>query len=198
MKKVTISGTVREQVGATNAKTLRKEGMVPAVIYGASEPVHIQLAVLDANKIIYTGDVFNVILDIEGKQYSTVLKASQFHPLTEVVEHLDFMEVVPGKPVTISMPIKLTGNSIGVRNGGKLRQPMRRLKVRALVDDIPENLEIDITKLRIGKSVKVGEYSVPNCEFLDPASNVIVAVKTARGAVEVAEEEEDTKEAAEA
>lgn len=197
MKTITLSGSKRENVGSKFARELRNQGQVPAVIYGEKEPIHIHMDEREYKKIVYTPEVYNVILDIDGTSYNTIFKDAQFNPLSDRIEHADFLIVAEGKPVTVSLPVVLTGNSIGIRNGGKLSQPLRKLKVSGLLSAIPDNVEIDITKLRIGMSIKVSEMALEGVEFLDPASNVVVAVKTARGAVdEEGDDEGETEEAA--
>lgn len=198
MKTVTLNGSLREKVGSKFAKVSRKEGLVPAVIYGSDNNVHLTIDERELNKIIYTADVFNVVIDVDGTKYSTIFQDAQYHPVSDACEHADFLLVTEDKPVVVSLPVALTGNSIGVRNGGKLRKPLRKLKVKGLISALPDNIEIDITKLRIGRSVKVGEISIDGVEILDPASNVVVSVKTARGAVDAGDDEEGEEAAAEA
>ncbi|UTW67730.1 50S ribosomal protein L25/general stress protein Ctc [bacterium SCSIO 12643] len=196
MKTISITGSVRENLGKTGAKDARNNDQVPCVMYGGGKQIHFTVDQKSFDKIIYTADVYNVILNIDGTEYSSLLKDAQFHPVTDKPVHADFLFLEDGKPVTVSLPIALTGSSAGVKNGGKLRTPMRKLKVKGELANMPENIEIDITKLRIGQSIKVGSLTTEGLEYLDPASNVIVAVKTARGAVQDDEEEEE--EAAEA
>ena len=198
MKTVTLNGSLREKVGSKFAKVSRKEGLVPAVIYGSDNNVHLTIDERELNKIIYTADVFNVVIDVDGTKYSTIFQDAQYHPVSDACEHADFLLVTEDKPVVVSLPVALSGISIGVRNGGKLRKPMRKLKVKGLISALADNIEIDITKLRIGRSVKVSEISIDGVEILDPASNVIVSVKTARGAVADDEEEGEEEAAAEA
>lgn len=195
MKTISITGTVRENLGKTGAKEARKNELVPCVMYGAGKEVHITVPEKDFLKIIYTPEVYNVVISVDGTEYSTILKEAQFHPVNEKPLHCDFLILEEGVDVTVSMPITLTGASIGVKNGGKLRTPMRKLKLKGALANIPDSVEIDIEKLRIGQSIKVGTLSHEGIQFLDPASNVVVAVKTARGAVADEEEEEATEEA---
>lgn len=194
MKTVSINGDVRSAVGSKDAKAIRNEGFVPSVIYGGEEPVHIKIDKRDLAQIIYTPEVFNVLLNVDGKEYSTVFQDAQFDPMTDQVQHIDFLLVKEDKPVTVSLPVTLEGTSPGVRNGGKLRQPLRKVKVKALMSALPESITVDISSLKIGMAVKVGSMDIEGVEFLDPASNVVVSVKMARGAVV----EDDEEEAAEA
>jgi len=198
MKTISIAGSARESLGKKESKQARKEDLVPCVMYGGGKQIHFTISTSSFDKIIYTPEVFNVLISIDGTEYSTILKDSQFHPTTDKPVHADFLILVEGKPVTVSMPVVLTGASIGVKNGGRLRTPMRKLILKGELANIPDNVEIDITPLRIGQSIKVGTLAVNGIEFLDPASNVIVAVKTARGAAEEEEEEAAAAEGEEA
>lgn len=183
MKTVSLNGDLRNGVGSKDAKAVRKEGFVPSVIYGGEEQVNIKIDAREFKKIVYTPEAFNVLLNVDGKEYSTVFQAAQFDPITDEITHADFLEVKEDKPVTVSLPVSLSGSPIGVRNGGKLRQPMRKLKVRGLLSAIPDGINLDIAPMKIGQAQKVGQLEIEGVEFLDPASNVIVAVKMARGAV---------------
>ena len=198
MKTISISGSVRENLGKTGAKEARLNDLVPCVMYGAGNQVHFTMDQKSFDKIIYTSDVYNVVITIDGKEYSTFLKASQFHPVTDKPVHADFLILEDGQPVTVALPISLEGSSIGVKNGGKLQTPMRKVKVKGLLANIPENVAVNIDGLKIGESVKVGTMNVDGLEFLDPASNVVVAVKTARGAVDEEAEGEEVAEGEEA
>ncbi len=194
MKTISITGSVRENLGKSGAKEARLNDLVPCVMYGAGNQIHFTMDQKSFDKIIYTSDVYNVIIAIDGKEYSTFLKASQFHPVTDKPVHADFLILEDGKPVTVALPVSLEGSSIGVKNGGKLQTPMRKVKVKGLLASIPENVVVNVDNLKIGESVKVGTMNVDGIEFLDPISNVVVAVKTARGAVEEEEGEEAAAE----
>jgi large subunit ribosomal protein L25 len=193
MKTISITGSVRENLGKTGSKEARNNDLVPCVMYGGGNQIHFTVDQKSFDKIIYTADVYNVILNIDGTEYSSLLKDAQFHPITDKPVHADFVFLKDGEPVTVALPIALTGAAIGVKNGGKLQTPMRKVKVKGALSNIPESIEIEITPLRIGESVKVGSMSIEGLEFLDPTTNVIVAVKTARGAVQ--DEEEAAAEA---
>lgn len=197
MKTISITGSLRDNLGKTGAKEVRKNDLVPCVMYGGGNQIHFTLGKKDFNKIIYTPEVYNALITIDGTEYSTILKDAQFHPVTDAPVHADFLSLAEGEPVVVSMPVALTGASIGVKNGGKLSTPLRKLKLKGALANIPENIELDITDLRIGMSIKVGTLKVSGVEFLDPASNVVVAVKTARGALDEEEEEGEAAEGAE-
>ncbi|MBN2616055.1 MAG: 50S ribosomal protein L25/general stress protein Ctc [Bacteroidales bacterium] len=196
MKTVSLSGSLRENVGKKDAKQHRKEGKFPCVIYGGKEQVHFTLDRLAFDKVLFTPDVYVIKIELDGKTYETILQDIQYHPTTDEVLHVDFLELVPGKPVTIGLPVSLTGKAPGVVKGGKLRLKLRKLKVKGLIEKMPETIEVSVSKLDIGRAVKVKDVSVEGLQFLDPASNVIVTVKTARGIVAGEEEEEEEGEEA--
>lgn len=204
MKKVSLSGSPRENVGKQDAKRLRREGLVPVVLYGGKNQLFASVKHIDLEKIIISPDVFHIELSMEDKKYSCIVQEVQFHPVTDEILHVDLLDVFADKPVVVPMPIRLVGNSIGVKNGGRLLQNLRKIRVRALVDDIPDYIEIDITKLRIGKAIRIEDLNFPKLEFLQSPNAVVVAVKTARAAIvdDVEEDEdeegEETAEGAEA
>ena len=194
MKKVSLSGSPRENVGKKDAAALRASDRVPAVIYGGEDQTHFSVAINDVNKIVFTPDVFLVSLDIDGKEVKAVLKDIQFHPVTDQVIHVDFLEVIDGKPVKLELPVQTTGNSIGVRNGGRLALNFRRVKVLGLPTDFPDSVVVDITKLRIGMAIRMSDITIPGVTLLHNPNSVLVAVKTARGAVDEGEEEDEEGE----
>lgn len=182
MKTFKLEGTVREVVGKKATKAVRVEESIPCVIYGASEPVHFQVTASAARKLIYTPEIFLVELTVAGKTVKAIMKALQFHPVTDKVLHLDFLEVVADKAIVMAVPVKLEGLAEGVKAGGKLTQEMRSLKVKATYDLIPEYLPVDVTELGLGKTIQVGALSFPGLEILSPAMNVVTAVKLTRAA----------------
>ena len=197
MKKVSLSGSARSGVGTKDAKLLRKEDLVPCVMYGGKEQKHFAISRLALNKFIFTPEVFEIELELEGTTYRTILKEVQFHPVNDRPIHADFMELTAGTMVKVELPVKLVGNAIGVKNGGKLMQHFRKIKVNALPADLPEMISVDIEKLRIGFKIRMSDVSnlFPKLDFLHPAQAVVVGIKTARGAVDE-DEEEGAEEAA--
>ena len=191
MKTVSLSGSLRENVGKKDAKQHRREGKFPCVIYGGKEQIHFTLDRLAFDKVLFTPDVYVIKIEVDGKTYDTILQDIQYHPTSDEVLHVDFMELIPGKPVTIALPVSLTGTAPGVVKGGKLRLKLRKLKVKGLIEKMPETLEVSVSKLDIGRTVKVRDISADGLQFLDPANSVIVTVKTARGIVAVEEEESE-------
>ena len=190
MKSVSIKGIARVDLGKKFAKRLRKEQNVPCVIYGGNEePIHFYAHENEFRKIVYTPNVYLIDVVVGEKTFKTVMGDIQFHPVTDKIVHIDFLRIFDDQFVKINVPVNIIGNSIGVRNGGRLAVNMRRLLIEALPGDLPETIEIDITSLRIGTSIRVHELSRDNIKFLNNTDDVIVAVKTARAAV--AEEEEE-------
>tara|TARA_B100000674_G_scaffold214755_1_gene176060 strand:+ start:1245 stop:1895 length:651 start_codon:yes stop_codon:yes gene_type:complete len=189
MKSVSIKGIARVDLGKKFAKRLRKEQNVPCVIYGGNEePIHFYAHENEFRKIVYTPNVYLIDVVVGEKTFKTIMGDIQFHPVTDKIVHIDFLRIFDDQFVKINVPVDIIGNSIGVRNGGRLAVNMRRLLIEALPGDLPETIEIDITSLRIGTSIRVHELSRDNVKFLNNTDDVIVAVKTARAAV--VEEEE--------
>lgn len=193
MKLVSLSGSPRENVGKKDAAELRRQGLIPAVVYGGKEQLHFSVKRNDARKLVFTPNVYQVEIEAGGKKVKSVIKEVQFHPISDEIIHIDFQEVVSGKPVKIKLPVRLTGSSVGVRNGGKLSQVFRKLTVVGEVDKIPEEILVDVTKLKIGDDVRVNGINMPGVKILDPASAVVCAVKRSRVVV-ATEEEEEAKE----
>lgn len=190
MKTIEISGKLRKQTGKKDSRQLRKTENVPCVIYGGTENINFYAHRNSFRNLVYTPDAHIVNLDLESKTTMVVLKDIQFHPVTDEILHIDFLEVSENKPVVIGIPVKITGDSPGVKSGGKLKIKARKLKVKGMIRDIPDFLTVDISELNIGQSIKVGSLAYKNIELLDSKKNMVVSVATARGAQkgEVAEE----------
>ncbi len=182
MKTFELQGSVREVVGKKPTKVVRKSDMVPCVLYGGTEIIHFEVSQSNVRKLIYSPEVFVVGLTIGEKSCMAIMKDLQFHPVSDKVLHIDFLEVFESKPITIKIPVKLEGLAIGVKQGGKLIQEMRTLKVRATYDKIPENLVVNVTKIKLGKSIQVGALSFPGLEILSPTMNIVATVKLTRAA----------------
>jgi large subunit ribosomal protein L25 len=191
MKTIAISANHRSTLGSKNASQLRKEEKVPAVLYGGKDNMHFSLNELDIKKITHTPLTHIVELDVEGAKKKALLKEVQYHPLTDRPIHVDFIEVEDGKPCQVELAIKLVGQSAGVRQGGKLQQPLRKLKVVGIVTDLPEELEVDISTLKIGETIRVRDLKADGVTFLGRADGVVAAVKTARTVVIVDEDSEE-------
>jgi large subunit ribosomal protein L25 len=193
MKKAQLSGSIRTNVGKKDAKALRNADLVPCVLYGQGSQTHFSARKLDVERLIFTPEVYQVELDIDGKKAVAIIKDIQQDPVKDAVRHVDFFELSDSKPVKVGLPVRLTGASRGVLAGGKLLQVFRRLTVVGLPADLPEAIVIDITKLRIGQSIRVGQIESNGLTFLEPQNAVVVSVKMARGAVKGsdADDEED-------
>ena len=190
MESITITGSKRKSLGKADAKAARNAGLVPCIVYGGKEEVHVEIDERQFNKLVYTPTQYIVNLDIDGTTVSTIMKAIQFHPLTDRIVHIDFQELV-GNPVKLTLPILTKGQSKGVLAGGRLRVVRRNVKVQGLPKDMPSIIELDISDLRIGKSIKIGDLSIPGVTFLADPSQIIVAVRMKRGAM--VEDEEETE-----
>jgi len=191
MKKVSLSGSPRKNVGKQDAVSLRREGRVPAVLYGGKEQTSFHISEIETNKIVFTPNVFIVELDIEGTKKQAIVKEIQQHPVSDKVIHVDFLEIFDDKPLKIKLPVSLVGTPIGVRNGGKLSTPYRSIKVEALPPALPDAIELKVEDVRIGQAIRISDINIEGVNFLEADNAVVVAVKTARGAVE---EEDETAE----
>lgn len=189
MKAIKLSGSLRENVGKTESAALRNSGKVPCVLYGGDKQYHFAVSRLDVAKVIYTPDVYKINLEIGGESFDAIVKDVQFHPVTDAIVHIDFLQLFADKEVKVKLPVRVTGSSIGVRNGGKLLVNFRKVDVKALPDAIPSELELDITKLRIGMAIRVKELSLDGVTFLNNPNAMVVQVRTARGAVDTDDEE---------
>lgn len=202
MKTLSVKGQLRTTLGKKEAKKIRSQESVPAVLYGSNETIHFSISFSELRPLVYTPDVFLVNLDIDGKSYQAILQDIQWHAVEEQAMHIDFLRVEENKPVKVDLPIKIIGVAKGTKTGGKLKTNLRRLKVKALAKDLPDTIDINVTKLGIGQSVKVADLKMENIEFLDTKSNVVVAVTITRAARSAAGSaaavvEDDEDEAAE-
>ena len=199
MKSLTINASQRESVGKKAAKALRNAGQVPCVIYGGDTVVHFAAPEIAFKNLVYTPDVHTVVIALDnGTKINAILQDIQFHPVTDKIIHIDFVEIFDNKPITMDIPFKTTGNSRGVRAGGVLRFNLRRIKVKGLASNLPDVIEGDITNLRIGNKLYVTDVASDNYTILHPDNTVICMVKTSRNAVAGADEEEEDETATEA
>jgi large subunit ribosomal protein L25 len=192
MKSIAISGSPRENVGKRDAKELRYQSKVPAVLYGGATQTHFAVSAADLKPVVYTPDVHFIDLEVAGVKSQAIIQDLQFHPLTEQILHVDFLLLDPKKPITIEIPVKLTGSSPGVKAGGKLVQKLRKLRVKALPKDHLDTIDVSIEPLEVGKSVRVSEIKVPNLTILNAPEDTIVSVTTSR-ALRQAEQEAGKK-----
>ena len=196
MKSLAISVKERENVGKSSSKALRNQGKVPCVLYGGEKQLYFSASENDLNKLVNTPDVFLLNIDIDGEVFTAILQDIQFHPLTDSILHVDFLQTFDDKEVTVSIPINFIGTPIGVRNGGNLLVRKRAIKTRAITSNLPDAININIEELKIGDFLYIGDVRDDKYTFLAGDKSVIVGVKTARGAIEDEEEEEGTEEGA--
>ena len=187
MKEISVSGQKRATTGKKATKELRKEGLVPCNLYGEKkgekglpEALSFAIPAAQLRKVVYTPHVYVVNLTIDGEAHKAVIKELQFHPTTDALMHVDFFEVNETKPITIGIPVKLSGHAQGVRDGGRLSQAVRTLNVTAPYKQIPEILDIDVTELKLGKAIKVAELNFEGLEIATPAQVVVCSVKATR------------------
>ncbi len=184
MKSIAIKSSVRTVLGSKEASLLRRSGIVPCVLYGGKEVIHFSAPEMEFKKLVYTPDVYTVDLNVDGKEYKAIMHDIDFHPVTERIVHIDFMELNQEKPVIMQIPIKLIGTSQGAREGGLQVNKLRKLKVKALPANLPDRIEVNIEKMGVGKAIRIADLSIPNIEILDAPNNIITAVKMARTVVE--------------
>jgi len=189
MKTIEIKGLLRKELGKKNSKQLRKAGNVPCVIYGDKNNIHFYTHENSFKKLIYTHEAHLVKIIIDDQEYKAVLQDKQFHPVTDRLLHADFVQISENKPVIIDIPVTVTGESVGVKAGGKLTIKRRHLKVKGMAKDLPEELFVDVTDLKIHNSLKIGDLSFDNIELLDSKIVTVVTVGTARVALKTEEEE---------
>jgi len=197
MKSVSISAEKRVDLGKKEAKSIRAAGKVPCVVYGGEEVLHFAATEVAFNNLVYTPNVYTVAIDIEGNTVNALIKDIQFHPVTDRIIHVDFIELTPGKEVNTEIPVVIKGNAIGVRNGGKLRKSLRKLSVRSTPENLPDAITLDISDMKIGEKIYVRDIDADKFDILTSGNAVVVAVKTARNAVEVVEEEIESGDGAE-
>ena len=180
MKTIAISGSPRENVGKRDAKELRYEGKVPAVLYGGKEQAHFAVVITDLKDAIYTPEANFLEIDINGAKTKAIIKELQFHPLTDVLLHVDFLQLFDDKEIVMEIPVKLTGTSPGVKMGGKLVQKLRKLRVRSFPKDMPQVVEVSISKLEVGNLFRVRDIAQGDFTITNTAEDTIVSVGMSR------------------
>lgn len=197
MKEVSLSGSSRSNVGKKDAKAVRVAGNIPCVIYGSGKQTHFSVKHVEMEKLVYTPNVYIINLNVDGTSVRTMIQDIQFHPVTDRIVHIDFIELQADKKVKANIPVILFGRSPGVLSGGKLQQIFRKVKVFALPENLPDSIQVDISKLKIGQAIRIRDINNDKLNILNAASAVICSVKMARGAVATAsDDEEDSSEAA--
>ena len=193
MKVAQLSGSTRANVGKKDAAQLRRNGQVPCVLYGSGEQTHFSVKNVSLEKLIFSPEVYQFELEVDGKKANAVVRELQQHPLTGKIQHVDFLELDENKPVRVALPVRLTGSARGVMAGGKLLQSYRMLNVVGLPKDLPEAITLDISDLKIGDSIRVKSVEIPGLTILEPQASVVVGVRMARGAVKPEEEEAEAE-----
>ena len=188
MKTIEIKGSFRKELGKKYSRQIRKEGNVPCVIYGKEGNIHFSAHENSFKNLVYTHEAHLVKINLDGQEYNVVLHDMQFHPVTDRILHADFVQIFDNRPVIIDIPVTITGESVGVKAGGKLIVKRRHLKVKGLVVHLPEDLKVDVTDLAIHHSIKVGDLAYDKIELLDPKITAVVSVATSRIALKTEEE----------
>ena len=197
MKEIEVKGQKRTDLGKKAAKAMRKENLIPCNLYGeaknadgAPEAMSIACPMSELRKIVYTPHIYVIKLVIDGEERTAILKELQFHPVTDALLHVDFYEVNDQKPITIGIPVKLNGLAQGVRDGGRMNLSIRKINVTAKYQDIPEHLDIDVTSLTIGKSIKVGDLHYEGLEMATSKNVLVCSIKATRKSIAAASEAE--------
>ena len=196
MKTFALGAEIREANKIAN-RALRNQGKVPCVLYGGEKQVYFSATENDLNKLVNTPDVYLIQVDVAGETFQAILQDIQFHPVTDKIIHVDFLQVFDDKEVTVNIPVNFIGTPIGVRNGGNLLVRKRSIRTRALPSNLPDAINVDIEALKIGQFLYIGDIRDEKYTFLAADKAVVVGVKTARGAVADDEEEEGEEETAE-
>lgn len=190
MKHLTLNGSLRTVGKKADVKAVRRNEQVPCVLYGAGiENVAFSIDAKDLKALTHTPYSHIVDLNVDGKAYVAKLQAIQYHPVTDEARHVDFLVLDTNKPVTIDVPVKIFGNSVGVRQGGKLYQAVRKLRVSGMIDNLPDELPVDITPLGVGKQISAGDLSFDNIQIVSPKATLVCAIKATRAAATAATEE---------
>ncbi|NLA48676.1 MAG: 50S ribosomal protein L25/general stress protein Ctc [Bacteroidales bacterium] len=191
MKTIEIKGTLRNELGKKHARQVRKAGNVPCIIYGKEKNINFSTHENNVKKLVFTPNAHLVDLNLDGEVIRAILHEIQFHPVTDRIMHADFVQVFADKPVTMNIPVTIKGDSVGVKAGGRLSVKKRHLKIKALAENLLDNIEIDVSGLKINDSVKVGNLKMDKLEFLDPKIATVVMISTSRVALKTEEEPEE-------
>lgn len=197
MLEITLSGTKRTETGKRASRLMRKEGLVPCNLYGEKkgenglpEALAFSIPFSELRKAIYTPHIYVINLNIDGESHMAITKEMQFHPVTDAPLHVDFLEITAEKPITVGIPVNLVGLAAGVRLGGRMSLSIRQIKVTAPYKQIPEKLDVDVTKLEIGKSIKVGDLSYEGITIATAPEVIVCSVKMTRAAMSAAAAED--------
>ena len=196
METLTIKGAKREKTGKHATNQLRNDGKVPCVMYGGKEQIHFSLYESDFKQLLFTDKVYKVLIDLDDQKYDTILQDIEFHPVSDLVLHADFIEIATKKRVKLDVPVRLVGTAPGLQEGGMLRLKLRKMKVIASPDLLPDAIEVSVDKLKLGDTIHVRDIALGNIEVLTSPEIPVVSVIVPKGFKEI--EEMDAAAAAEA
>lgn len=198
MQSVKVSGDIRENLGKKSSKATRREGLVPAVLYGAGDPVHFTIEPLSVRSLVYSPEFKLAQLALAGKEYTAIVKDYQFHPVTDNLMHIDFLALVPNHPIKVQVPVAFTGTSPGIRAGGKLQVAVRRVKIKTTPEHLVDKVTLDISTLELGSSIRVRDIeAIEGVEIMNPGGTPIASVEVPRALRSAATAEKKAAEAAE-
>ncbi len=183
MKQVSLSGSPRENVGRKGAEELRKSGRIPGVIYGGQKQVPVSIKRNDWDKIASRPDTLQINLDVNGQTFQTIVQEIQLHPVTDLVTHIDLLELTPGKLIKTTLPVRTFGVSEGVKSGGKLLQNYRKVRISGKPEQIPDDIQIDISDLKIGDMVRVRDLKIEGCTILEADASAVVTIQVTRASI---------------
>lgn len=196
MQSVKVSGEIRENLGKKSSKVNRREGLVPAVLYGAGDPVHFTLKPLSVRSLIYSPEFKLAELTVGGKEYKAIVKDYQFHPVTDDLRHVDFLALVPGHPIKVQVPVSFVGDSPGVRVGGKLQVAVRRVKIKTTPENLVDKVVLDVSELELGSAIRIRDIKpMEGVEIMNPAGMPIASVEVPRALRSAATAEKKAAEA---
>ena len=196
MKSITIKGSQRESVGKAASKALRNAGQVPCVLYGGDNVLHFSAPELAFKNIVYTPNVYTAAIELNGKTYNAILQDIQFDPVSDKIIHIDFYQLQKDKEITIEVPIQIEGTSPGIMAGGTLRIVNRKLKVKALPDNLPDFLPVDISGLEMGNKLYVTKLAQDKYKIMHPDNTVVCQVRVSRAAMKAAQDAAKAEKAA--
>lgn len=199
MQSVQVSGEIRENLGKKFSKAVRREGLVPAVLYGQGDPIHFTLKPLDVRSLVYTPEFKIAELTVGGKEYKAIVKDYQFHPVTDALRHIDFLALIPGHTIKVQVPVTFVGDSPGVRAGGKLQVAVRRVKVKTTPENLVDKVVLDVSELELGSAIRVRDIeAAEGVEIMNPPGQPIASVEVPRALRSAATAEAKEAEGAEA
>lgn len=183
MKQFSLSGSPRESVGRKGATELRRSGRIPGVIYGGTQQIPFSVSSNDWDKVLRQSDTLNINIDIDGTTYSTIIQEMQKHPVSDKITHIDLLQLIPGKVLKTSLPVRTFGNSEGIKAGGKLMLNYRKVRIAGLPESLPEEIKLDISALNIGDMIRVRDLNYPGCKVLEAEASAVVTIEATRASI---------------